>query len=480
MSRCAETFKLNQTRALDEIFASACWQPDSDNSVSIDSTGTGLASPYPIADIASAVMSAVAHGVTEIHSRRTGVTQQARISRGHASLAMATNEYLRVNGKILGSWDPLTRYFRSADQQWIYLHTAFSHLRNATLKHLNVDNDQPAVEKAIAKIQADEFESSAIKKGLTVARLRTRQQWQDHAQFDSLNQQPLLKISRIDESPAQPLPEYSSFPARPLQGLRVLDFSRVIAGPMAGRSLAEHGATVLRVASPKLPFIEGLVIDTGAGKHSCHLDLTRHEDNVAMKKLISETDVVINAYRPGSLDKFDLSVADLVRQRPGIICASISAFSEHGPWAGRRGYDTLVQATTGLAQDYGEEQPRRLPCQPLDYICGYLSSFGIMVAMLKREQSGGSWHVEMSLARTANWLWEMFDAMHAEPAPPLTNISFEQAREMDFIVRNNSSYGTLQSLAPVIAFSKTPAAYSRSVVPLGSDPAEWPEKEHKT
>ena len=467
-----DRFQYNQQIALDSIFACVDWKPAHGNTVTIAPTATGLACKFPFADMASATMKALACAVTDLHSQRCGVIQQATIDRTHASLAMATAEYLRVDGEIPRSWDPLTRYYRSADDQWIYLHTAFEHLRDGALKLLKARNDVNAVAQAVARVNADAFESMAIERGLTVAKLRTRKQWSQHPHARAIERQPLIRLTRVTDTAAQPTFTESTSSRRPLSGVRVLDLSRVIAGPMAARSLAEHGATVLQVASPKLPSVHALVIDTGPGKHCCHLDLNATQEAEVLRTLVADADVFINGYRPGALAHRGFSLERLCRLRPGIICTSISAFSDEGPWGGRRGYDTLVQATTGLARDFGGEQPQRLPCQPLDYIAGYLGAFATIVAMLKRAEQGGSWHVEISLAGIANWIWRMSDAMQHEPSPPSHNLDFDQAR--DFLTTTDSIFGHLESLAPVIDLSETTAHFSRPPVPLGYDAAQWP------
>jgi len=464
----------NRQVALASIFDSTDWTPYFDNEIAVVDTETGLATTMPIADMAAAVLSAVAHAAAEVHSHRTGVTQTAKIDRRAASIAMTAAEHLRVDGEIPSTWDPLTRYYRTRDEKWLYLHTAFAHLRDGALRLLNSAQDRQAVSLAISALHADTIEQAAIDNGLTIAKLRTREEWFEHAHAQLLNTQPLIRLTRISDTKPIPLlnaPTSEQAP-QPLGGLRTLDLSRVIAGPIAGRTLAEHGATVMRVGSPKLPSIPGLVIDTGFGKLSCHLDLKSTAGLECLHRLGDDADIVLDGYRPGALAGLGLSPQALSTRRPGIIIASLSAFSNEGPWAGRRGFDTLVQATTGLATENGNDQPRRLPCQPLDYMTGYLTAFGIMIALLKRAQMGGSWHVETSLARTANWIWEMSDHMAMETRPPKTNASFESISEL--LSSTETKFGTVQSLAPVIQFSETSAGFTSPPVPLGSHPPVWP------
>jgi len=464
----------NRRLALESIFSATDWSPDFDNRVTVTESDTGLATPMPIADMAAATLSALALAVAEIHTLRSGVTQTARIDRRAASIAMTAIEHLRVDGETPGTWDPLTRYFRTEDQRWLYLHTAFAHLRDGALTLLDANNDVESVAQKIGSVKADATEEAAIANGLTIAKLRTRDEWFAHPHCIKLNQQPLIRLTRISETEPIPLARDTvpAHGARPLGGLRTLDLSRVIAGPIAGRTLAEHGSHVMRVSSPTLPSIHGLVIDTGPGKLSCHLDLKTREGLQDMNRLIKETDVLLDGYRPGALAALGLSPQELCAARPGIVCASLSAFSGEGVWAGRRGFDTLVQATTGLATDTGGDQPARLPCQPLDYMTGYLTAFGIVVALLKRAQLGGSWHVETSLARTANWIWEMNDCMTAESNPPASNTRFADLNEL--LMSTATAFGRVQSLAPIIEFSETPAHFASPPVALGTHPPAWP------
>ncbi|MEV0582436.1 CoA transferase [Nonomuraea sp. NPDC050310] len=197
---------------------------------------------------------------------------------------------------------------------------------------------------------------------------------------------------------------------RPLEGVRVLDLTRVIAGPVASRTLAAYGAKVLRVGAAHLPEVPGLVVSTAFGKRSTELDLRTGEGAEAFRRLVSSADIVVRGYRPGGLEWLGFGFEELARIRPGVVCVDISAYGRHGPWGGWRGFDSLVQMVTGIA---GGSPPRPLPAQALDHATGYLAAFGAMAALLRRAEEGGSWRVEVALARVAQWLVELGDA-HGE------------------------------------------------------------------
>ena len=259
--------------------------------------------------------------------------------------------------------------------------------------------------------------------------------------------------------------------ARPLSGLRVVDCSRVIAGPMAGRTLAEHGADVLRINGPHLPFIEPLIIDTGLGKRSCHLDLRTPDDVARLRGLTSEADVFIDAYRPGAIGTRGFGAEALHDLRPGIVSVSLSAWSREGAWSQRRGYDSLVQATCGLTLNEGDAAPSRMPCAPLDYLAGYLAAYGAMIALARRAEEGGSWRVELSLLRCAEWI---FDAAAAVGLKSDIPDAMPHAADIpDCYQTRDSDFGRLDHLAPALSLSETSPGWDRPPVPPGTDQPVW-------
>jgi crotonobetainyl-CoA:carnitine CoA-transferase CaiB-like acyl-CoA transferase len=228
----------------------------------------------------------------------------------------------------------------------------------------------------------------------------------------------------------------------------------------------------MRVASPKLPAVESLVINTGLGKQSCFIDLTEAGDAETLRSLIGQADVFLDGYRPGALEGRGFGASHLARLRPGIISVSLDAWSTSGPWRDRRGYDSLVQAATGLALADSKDKPKRLPCQPLDYLTGYFAAIGAMAALLRRSREGGSWRVVVSLARTAEWMWEMADTLGRKTHIPPASLPDSEAGAYKQVI--DSSFGQLSVLKPALAMSQTPPGWSSPPVPLGSHKAVWP------
>jgi crotonobetainyl-CoA:carnitine CoA-transferase CaiB-like acyl-CoA transferase len=453
-------------RALQSILESVAWRDAPLSVLRITPSPNVLPTTLPIGALAGATLGVTGLAAAALWQLRSARLQQVTVDTRTAALAMTSATYLRVNGQPVKSWDPITGYYRVRNGEWVYLHGNFPHLRDGLLKLFNVPNDPAALRATLASWSAADVEDAAGRLGLCGVHVRRHEQWEEHPQARATAALPLIEITRIGDAPPRPMPDAT----RPLSGIRVLDLSRVIAGPMAARTLAEHGAGVLQVGAAHLPSIESLVIDTGFGKQSCAINLDTAIGINTLHELIDSADVFLNAYRPGALEQRGFSPAALAKRRPGIVYLTISAFSRAGPWSQRRGYDTLVAAASGLTRS-GTEDPARLPCQPLDYLTGYLGAFGAMLALQRRALEGGSWHVQLSLERTSAWIHEMTDILGRETdvateVPPAATIN-------DLYAESPSRFGLLRHLKPVVQLSETPARWACPPVPLGSDPARW-------
>ena len=304
---------------------------------------------------------------------------------------------------------------------------------------------------------------------MVVAALRCFDEWDAHPQGKAVAGLPLVAIEKIGEAKPEPLPAPAE---RPLSGVRVLDLTRVIAGPVCGRTLAAHGADVLLVTAPHLPSIETFVIDTGRGKRSTSLDLRDEAQKQTLRALLSKADIFIQGYRPGAIAARGFDPQEAAKLRPGIIYVSLCAYGQKGPWAGRRGFDSLVQTASGFndaeARAAGSDLPRPLPAQALDHATGYLMAFGAMAALARRAREGGSWHVQLSLARTAQWLRSLgrLENGFACRDPGTEDVA-------QFLEESPSGFGRLRAVRHAASLSETPARWARPSVPLGTDPPVW-------
>ncbi|MFN0090723.1 MAG: CoA transferase [Acidimicrobiales bacterium] len=369
--------------------------------------GPALPSVYPVTDLAAGAIGAATLAAAALWSERGGPAPAARIERTEAAVAFRSERCLRVQGAPPAEvWGPLSGDFRTAEGAWVRIHANFAHHRDAALAALGLagDVDRAAVREATAHREGVELVEAIMSRGGAAASWRSTEAWADHPQGRAVRDLPLVSLTRLDASAPAPLGDAD----RPLGGVRVLDLSRVLAGPVCGRFLAAHGADVLRVSAPHLPTFDQLDLDTGFGKRSCHLDLRDPADAAALGRLVDGADVFVQAYRPGSLAARGFGPAELAARRPGIVVVELSAYGRAGPWAPRRGFDSLVQMASGIVANEtaaaGAAEPRSLPAQALDHGTGYLAALGAIAGLSRRIQEGGSWLVEVSLARTGRWL----------------------------------------------------------------------------
>ncbi len=421
----------------------------------------GVAAQVSVA--ASALMAAL------LHEMKTGARQGVHVDGRHALAEFRSERYARLDGRPLPDlWDAIAGAYRCGDGRWVRIHTNFAHHRDGILDLLGCGHDKGAVAERLLNWDAEAFEREASERGLVVAMMRSFEEWEAHPQGQAIAQQPLLDLTRLGDAAAVPLPVGE----RPLAGVRVLDLTRIIAGPVCGRTLAAHGADVLYVSAPHLPAIESLVIDTGRGKRACQLDLRMAGDRRAFEALLSRTDILLQAYRPGALAALGFGPAELADRYPGLIYASLSAYGTTGPWALRRGFDSLVQTATGFndaeARAKGSNAPVPLPAQVLDHAAGYLLASGIMVALSRRAREGGNWQVETSLAQVGHWVRHLGRVDGGM-------LVLEQRLEdiHDLLEINVTPFGVLQSVRHAGILSVTPAYWALPTVPLGSHPACW-------
>jgi crotonobetainyl-CoA:carnitine CoA-transferase CaiB-like acyl-CoA transferase len=425
-----------------------------------------LPSSFRVGAVAQATIAASALAAAEVWRLCGGTRQGVSVDLRHAAVEFCSEGYMSIDGGSPPAlWDELSGPYRCGDGRWVRVHTNFAHHRDGALKLLGCAGERDAMAEALRGWQAEDFENAAAEAGLVVAMMRSPAEWQVHAQGQAVAGLPLFTIEKLGAAPPQPLGQA----ARPLGGLRVLDLTRIIAGPVCGRALAAHGADVLRVTAPHLPSIAPLVIDTGRGKLSAEIDLRERVGQETLRRLIAEADVFVQGYRPGALADRGFSPEAAAALRPGLVCVSLSAYGQAGPWAGRRGFDSLVQTASGInhaeAEAAGLDRPTPLPCQALDHGSGYLMALGAMAGLMRRATEGGSWLVRVSLAQTGRWLQGL-----ACTAPARGEVA-------ELLEQSESGFGTLSAVRHAARLSETPAYWARPAMPLGSHPPAWPDRQ---
>ena len=437
-----------------------------------------LPTPFRIGETASASLAAVGLAVSDLWELRTGRRQEIAVNARRATASLRSGQYLKLDGdKVARERPSVMGVYPAKNGRWSYLHCNFPNHRDAALGVLGVPEDRDAVKRAVAQWDALELEEAIIAAKGAGGMVRSMAEWAQHPQSAAVASLPLLEIDRIADSPPEPLPEGS----RPLSGVRVLDLTRVLAGPTCARTLAEHGADVLKVTAQHLPSSGIQEFDTGHGKLSTHLDLRDAGDLETLRGLVREADVFSQGYRPGTLAQRGLSPQDLAQLRPGIVCVSLSAFGRVGPWAERRGFDTVVQTVSGITHRQGEvfpgaePGPQFYPVSAIDYLTGYLMAFGTMLALARRVREGGSWLVRISLAQVGRWLVNQGQV----PEDKLRDVSpeFTPAEIESWSTETDVPAGRLSHLAPTLELSETRPYWVRPTVPLGFHDPVWPSRD---
>ena len=387
-----------------------------------------------------------------------------------AAIEFRSERYLRVDGKVPDEYhDSIAGLYRCGDGRWVRLHTNLPHHCSGLLKLLGCEHDRGAVQRTLDGWKAEKLEDAAAAAGLVVTACRSFAEWDAHPQGHAVATLPLFSIEQIGDAPAKPLPAAE----RPLTGIKVLDLTRIIAGPVCGRTLAAHGADVLLVTAPHLPSMRPLVIDTGRGKLSASIDLRRAGGRETLAALVRDADVFVQGYRPGAVAAFGFGPEDVAKHPArDRLCVALRlrprrsvGRSARLRFAGANGW--RLQRTRKPKRS-ARAEPRELPAQELDHATGYLLAFAAMTALRRRAERGGSWHVRCSLAQTGFWLRSLgrIDGMSC-PDPRSADV-----REL--LEETSSGFGRLTAVRHAATMSETPPRWTRQSVPLGTHAPAWP------
>lgn len=424
---------------------------------------------YRIGLASATALAAQSAAIAAIWRDRCGRGQDVVIDTAAAAMSLEAVLMLRQRGYAVPYPDvkyPLTAFHPCKDGRSIFLHAGYPYLRDGLLKLLDCPNDTDAINRAVARWDSFALETAVAEQGLCGGVARSAEEWLETPQGAMLAAMPVVSITRIGNGEPRPFAPA----ARPLSDVRALDLTHVLAGPTATRTLAEQGATVLRVRPPAHPTIPSFVMDTGHGKLSTLLDLTQKSDHDCLWNLIADADVFAESYRPGAIAGLGFSPEELAARRPGIVYLSLSCYGETGPWGTRRGWEQLAQSVTGMAVGEGSlSQPQLSPVYPNDYVTGYLGAFGVTAALRLRARFGGSYHVKVALCRTAMWI-QSLGAVASIPqtilVPPGVAESLSLERE--------TPYGRLRYLGPVPRFSETRPYWELPTAPMAANEAAWP------
>ncbi len=449
-----------------------------DGEVEITGADPVFSTRFKIGETCASVLAGIGVAVSDIWALRTGRGQNAAIDARRAAATLRSTRYMQRPGAD-GAFTPvvnenheamlrITQPWPAKDGRWFLPHFGLPNLRKRVLGVLDCEPNPDSVSKAVARWDALDLEAAIDEARACGAMVRSNAEWLDHPHGQVLKAKPIVEIIKIADGDPKPFPEGD----RPLSGIRVLDLTRILAGPIAARTLAEHGADVLMVAAENLPQIEEHVMDTSHGKRSCFLDLKSAEDAVQLEELVRGADVFSQGYRPGVLHDLGFGPEDLAEIRPGMVYLSISCFGADGPFSHRAGWEQVAQTVTGLCMGGGPEststRPGLLPAAACDYTTGYLGAYGVLLALARRAREGGSYHVRVSLCRSGMFIYCQGKTEFVEPDMDLSDAELDALR-----IDSKPAHGPLRHLGPVLHLSETQPHWSRPTPVLGGDAPKW-------
>lgn len=449
---------------LSEIWRAVGGDPAHLRHLAINGTGA-LPSIFHVTDLASAAVAAAGLAVAELVSLQLGRFPAVQVDRRLASFWFLTS--LRPQGwSMPPQWDALAGDYQAADG-WIRLHTNAPHHRDAALAVLKTPADREAVAAVVKQWPAVALETAIVAGNGCAAAMYTLEQWVDHPQGRAVNAEPLLhRSSSIGGNRLRA----TLSAGRPLQGIRVLDLTRILAGPVATRFLAGFGAEVLRIDPPG--WEEPVTVpEVVLGKRCARLDLKNPDDLHALERLLTRADILVHGYRPDALARLGLGSARRRQLNPGLIDVCLDAYGWSGPWQGRRGYDSLIQMSTGIAdagrRAAGRDRPTPLPGQALDHATGYILAAAAIRGLVERLQTGQGCEVRGSLARTARLVVSNGNQSVAMEAP-----ASEQPSDWSDIVEQ-TGWGPARRIRPPVVIADNPMAWDLPSSKLGSSAAAW-------
>jgi hypothetical protein len=422
-----------------------------------------LPSHLPVEEVAIACAGAALLAAADLRAQRGGpAPRTARLDREHVAAAFRSEAFLRLNGVAAGAgFAPLSRFWRAGDG-WVRTHGNYPWHREALLRALGTSPDPDQVAAAIAALAAREVENLVVGAGGIAAAVRTEAQWRAEPAGQAVAATRLVERASLGDAP----PRRRAAGPLPAAGVRVLDLTRVIAGPVATRYLAALGADVLRLDPPHRPELAPHAYDGLLGKRSALLDLETGSGR--LDELLASADVLVHGYRPHALDRFGLSPGALAERHPGVVVVSLSAWGSTGPWGGRRGFDSIVQAASGIAvaESADGDRPGAMPCQLLDHGTGYLCAAAALRGLADQAVAGGTQVRELSLARTARWL--LGSAAVATPAG-----GAPERAEADWLTTLGSAEGPVTVVRPPGQLDGRELAWPPRLTRYGGDPPAW-------
>ena len=453
---------------------------DDPDFVRFDEGASVLATRFAADEAVSAALAAGGTVAADLWTLRTGERQSVEVSTREAAASLTSYSFVRIDDPAQAPplRDPamlrsgVLGFHPTGDGRHVLLHPSFPPGTERILRALRCEPNPDSVNAACLARTAQEIEDAVAAERGCAGVVRTPEEWDASEQGRQLAAHPPVEVIKIADSPPEPMPVDGDMP---LSGVRVLDMTRVLAGPTCARTLAQYGADVLYLASPKLPASTGFLPDTNHGKLSAWLDLDEPGGRERLSELLRTADVFSQGYRTGAMERMGFGPAQLAALRPGLVYTSINCYGHEGPWRGRAGWEQLAQTVTGMAHVHGGAGgPQLQPGAVTDYTTGFLAAFGSLIALQRRARYGGSYLVRVSLCQTGMWVRSLGVAGEAR-VERAQKLEGEELR--GFMVSSHGGYGAMSHLRPAVRLGATPTRWKRPVVKLGTHPAEWPVRE---
>jgi hypothetical protein len=423
-----------------------------------------LPSTFAVSDLAAASVGAAALAVATLVAARHGLTPKVTVDRRLASFWFASS--IRPRGWSMPAvWDPVAGDYAGADG-WIRLHTNAPRHRAAAERVLGAQVDRAGMAAAVATWCVGALEAAIVGEGGCAAEMRTLDAWAQHPQGVAVAREPLVDVRAGAEGRAC---EWTVPADRPLAGVRVLDLTRVLAGPVASRFLAGFGAEVLRIDPPDWnePAIEPEVT---LGKRCARLDLKSPEGRATFEALLADADVLLHGYRSDALARLGYDAGARDRLRPGLVDVCLDAYGWSGAWRARRGFDSLVQMSVGIAAAgqawRGAASPVPLPVQALDHATGYCMAAAAVRGLVRRLEDARGSAARLSLARIAKLLVDA--GCGQERAPFAAERPADRAAQVE-----STAWGPASRLLPPVSIGGAAMHWALPAAALGSSPARW-------
>lgn len=432
-------------------------------------------SPSPIAihDYAVGIMAAYGGVVEHLGTQRGLPDQTMSLNRRHCGLALNSGQmhFLNGYGTLMDTWPigPDNGTYRTADDRYATMIGLHPHLRDKLLGFLDCANSAAAIGRSVQKRSSSELEEGAAAAGLALGIVRSPDEWLDHPQGAATAQRPMVELRSRGSGGTRRLREAFR---RPLDGVRVVELTHLVAGPTIGKLLSEQGADVIKVQPPMGDWVLPLWLDVSWGKRNIALDIKSKSGMARLAALLADADVLVSSQRPEALARLGLDLDGLSRVNPDLIFTQVSCYIPDSPWAARRGFEQIAQSVTGVMHAHSEDLPAPTVVSVLlnDYLTGYLGAIGTIAALSAREQAGGFWTVVASLTKCAATSLSTLRPADSEPYAPVSTQDL-----IDFAIDQASPSGVFTRLAPTVAFSHTPSYVRRATNWPGTSPdtVDW-------